>query len=135
MPEIDCWLKHYEDTHQDLTYPAVYWAAVNMVVLGTVGILWTLPIPDEFFEISPLLNRGTAFLMASAVYYFIISVSLAFGMLHYVLGVGGVHSWLMLSDFSTIRVSIGEGNDEAQIDEAARVFTRIIKRLRSLAKR
>lgn len=107
MDESDGWLKHYEDTHQDLTYPAVYWAAVNMVVLGTVGILWTLPIPDEFFEISPLLNWGTAFLMASAVYYFIISVSLAIGMLPYLLGVAGVHAWLMQSDFSPIRVSIG----------------------------
>jgi len=65
MTETDGWLKLYEDTHQDLTYPAVFWAAVPMVVLGTVGVLWTLPIPDEFFEISPLLNWGTAFLMAS----------------------------------------------------------------------
>ena len=61
-----------------------------MVVLGTVGLLWTLPIPDEFFEISPLLNWGTAFLMAAAVYYFIISVSLAIGMLPFILGVAGV---------------------------------------------
>jgi hypothetical protein len=107
MSESDGWLKRYEDTHQDVTYPTVYWAAVNMVVLGTVGIFWTLPIPDEFFEISPLLNWGTAFLMASAVYYFIISVSLAIGMLPYVLGVAGVQAWLMQSDFSPIRVSIG----------------------------
>ena len=107
MTETDGWLKRYEDTHQDLTWPMVYWAAVPMVVVGTVGILWTLPIPDEFFEISPLLNWGTAFLMASAVYYFIISVSLAIGMLPYVLGVAGVQAWLAQSDFSPIRVSIG----------------------------
>ena len=93
MTETDGWLQHYEDTHQDLTYPVIYWAAVPMVVLGTVGILWTLPIPDEFFEISPLLNWGTAFLMAAAVYYFIISVPLAIGMLPFVVGIAGIQSW------------------------------------------
>ena len=107
MPEIDGWLKLYEETHQDLTYPVIYWAAVPMVVVGTVGVLWTLPVPDAFFEISPLLNWGTAFLMSAAVYYFIISVSLAIGMLPFVLGVAGIHTWLEQSDFSPLRVSIG----------------------------
>ena len=107
MPEIDGWLKHYEDTHQDLTYPVIYWAAVPMVVVGTVGVFWNMPIPDAFFEISPLLNWGTAFLMSAAVYYFIISVSLAIGMLPFVLGVAGIHTWLEQSDFSPLRVSIG----------------------------
>jgi uncharacterized membrane protein YGL010W len=107
MSETDGWLTIYEETHQDLTYPVIYWAAVPMVVLGTVGILWTLPIPDEFFEISPLLNWGTAFLMASAVYYFILPVSLAIGMLPFGLGIASIQIWLAQSDFSPLRVSIG----------------------------
>ena len=107
MTETDGWLKRYEETHTDLTYPAVYWASVPMVVLGIVGLLWTLPIPDEFFEISPLLNWGTAFLMATTVYYFIISVSLAIGMLPFVVGVAGVEMWLAQSEYSPFQVSIG----------------------------
>ncbi|MDJ0904639.1 MAG: DUF962 domain-containing protein [Woeseiaceae bacterium] len=107
MSETDSWLQLYEDTHQDLSYPVIYWAAVPMVVLGTVGILWTLPIPDQFFEISPLLNWGTVFLMATAVYYFIISVSLAIGMLPFLLGIAGIQNWLTNSDYSPLRVSIG----------------------------
>ena len=107
MTETDGWLKMYEDTHQDLTYPVVFWAAVPMVVLGTVGIFWNLPIPDEFFEISPLLNWGTAFLMATAVYYFIISVSLAIGMLPFILGVAAIQVWLAQSGFSPMHVSHG----------------------------
>jgi len=98
MTEMDSWLRRYEETHRDLTNPVFYWAAVPMVVLGTVGLLWALPIPDEFFEISPLLNWGTAFLMASAVYYFIISVSLAIGMLPFVIGVAGINMWLVGSN-------------------------------------
>jgi hypothetical protein len=107
MTETDGWLKLYEDTHQDLTYPVVFWAAVPMVVLGTVGTFWNLPIPDEFFEISPLLNWGTAFLMATAVYYFIISVSLAIGMLPFILGVAAIQVWLAQSGFSPMHVSLG----------------------------
>jgi len=107
MTESDGWLYRYEKTHGDITYPALYWAAVPMVVLGTVGVLWTLPIPDEFYEISPLLNWGTTFLMAAAVYYFIISVSLAIGMLPFIVGVGGVQMWLAQSAFSPLRVSLG----------------------------
>jgi uncharacterized membrane protein YGL010W len=107
MTETDSWLDHYEETHRDLTNPAVYWASVPLVVLGTVGLLWTVPVPDEFFEISPLLNWGTAFLMSTAVYYFIISVSLAIGMLPFVIGVAGVQIWLAGTEFSPFRVSLG----------------------------
>ena len=107
MSEIESWLERYEQNHQELTNPLVYWAAVPMIVLGTVGLLWYLPVPFEFYEISPLLNWGSAFLMATAIYYFIISLSLAIGMLPFLLGVAGIQSWLANSEFSPLRVSIG----------------------------
>ena len=107
MSEAGGWLEHYEETHRDLSYPAVYWAAVPTVVLGIVGLLWSLPVPDEFFEISPLLNWGSAFLMAATVYYFIISVPLAIGMLPFVLGVAALQFWLEQSGYSPIRVCAG----------------------------
>lgn len=105
MTETDAWLTRYEDSHRNLSYPVIYWAAVPMVVLGTVGLLWSLPVPDEFYNISPLLNWGSAFLMASAVYYFIISVSLAIGMLPFLLAVGALQMWLLQSDHSLERVA------------------------------
>jgi hypothetical protein len=107
MNEADDWLQRYEIAHAELRNPALYWAAVPMTVLGTVGLLWTLPVPDEFYAISPLLNWGSAFLMAAAVYYFIISVSLAIGMLPFVVGVAACQVWLEASEFSPLRVSGG----------------------------
>ena len=86
MSETHKWLERYEQNHNDLAYPLVYWAAVPMVSLGTVGLLWLLPVPAEFFDISPLMNWGSAFLMAATVYYFVISVPLAIGMLPFTLG-------------------------------------------------
>ena len=99
MTDIDNWLERYEANHQALRNPVVYWAAVPMVVIGTVGLLWTLPTPAEFFEISPLLNWGSAFLMATAIYYFIISLSLAIGMLPFLLGLAALQLWLAQSPY------------------------------------
>ena len=106
MSEIDNWLERYEQGHQDLTNPIVYWAAVPMVVLGTVGLLWSLPVPVQFFEISPLLNWGSAFLMATAIYYFIISLSLAIGMLPFLLGLAAIQLWLTDSPWPASGISI-----------------------------
>jgi hypothetical protein len=107
MAETDDWLKRYEDSHAELAYPVLYWVAIPMVVLGTVGLLWTLPTPDEYYDISPLLNWGSTFLMAATVYYFIISVPLAIGMLPFIIGVASAHAWLEVSDYSPLRVSVG----------------------------
>ena len=107
MTGIDNWLDRYEREHGDLTNPIVYWAAVPMVVLGTVGLFWYLPIPAEFVEISPLLNWGSAFLMATAIYYFIISLSLAIGMLPFLLGLAALQLWLEQSPYPQLGVSVG----------------------------
>ncbi len=105
MTEVDGWLARYEDSHDDLTNPFVYWASVPIIVLGTVGLLWVIPVPDAFYDISPLLNWGSAFLMVAVIYYFIISVSLAIGMLPFIIGIAAFHMWLAQSDYSALRVS------------------------------
>ena len=107
MTGIDNWLDRYAREHDDLTNPIVYWAAVPMVVLGTVGLLWYLPIPAEFVEISLLLNWGSTFLMATAIYYFIISLSLAIGMLPFLLGLAAFQLWLGQSPYPQVGISIG----------------------------
>jgi len=105
MTDTDDWLQRYETNHRDLRSLWVYWAAVPTLIVGTVGLLWNLPTPIEFYEISPLLNWGSAFLMVAAVYYFIISLSLAIGLLPFVLGIAFIQMWLQQSDYSPTRVS------------------------------
>ncbi|MGI9233453.1 MAG: hypothetical protein ACR2RD_07470 [Woeseiaceae bacterium] len=107
MSDNDSWLDRYEQRHTDLTNPVVYWAAVPMVVVGTVGLLWSLPIPVEFYEISPFLNWGSAFLIAATIYYFIISLSIAIGMLPFMLGLASLQLWLSASGYPAQGVSIG----------------------------
>lgn len=107
MTDSDGWLERYAEIHENLVHPAVYWAAVPVVVTGTVGLLWSLPVPAQFYEISPLLNWGSAFLMAAAVYYFIISLPIAIGMLPFILGVAAIQLWLEQSLYSHPQVAGG----------------------------
>jgi uncharacterized membrane protein YGL010W len=107
VTDIDNWLNRYEESHQDLRNPIVYWASIPMVVVGMTGLLWALPVPLEFPEISPLLNWGSAFLMVTAIYYFIISLSLAIGLLPFLLGLASIQMWLISSGFPAMAISIG----------------------------
>ena len=107
MSETDKWLIDYGESHRDIGNGGMYWLAVPLLVVGTVGLLWSLPVPDAFFNISPFLNWGSAFLMAAVIYYFIISISLAIGMLPFMFGTAALVSWLGMSGYPLIWVSAG----------------------------
>lgn len=107
MSDTDRWLTDYGENHRDIRFAGIYWVAVMTLVLGTVGMLWSLPVPHEFARISPVLNWGTTFLMAAVVYYFIISMPLAIGMLPFIGGVVALQIWLVESPYSLVRVSSG----------------------------
>lgn len=94
MSEQDHWLKVFAARHESAESPAVYWLSLLSLLVGTVGILWSLPVPGEFLRISPIMNWGSTFLMAAAVYYFIISVALGFGMVPFILALGALEAWL-----------------------------------------
>ena len=109
MSETDRWLDDYGASHRNISHPPVYWLSVIVIVVGTVGLLWALPVPDEFLAISPLLNWGTAFLLSAVVYYFIISLALAFGMLPFVVCIVMFHLWLQYSIYSALYRLGGHG--------------------------
>ena len=127
MTDIDSWLVRYAETHDSLRNPIVYWAAVPMLVVGLTGLLWALPVPGEFRAISPLLNWGSAFLMVTAIYYFIISLSLAIGLLPFLLGLAAIQLWFAgsglplapiatgLTIAGTVGLVLGRGNDPRAI--------------------
>ena len=104
MQKTDTWLSDYGEDHQSLRFAGVYWVAVLGLVLGTVGLLWSLPVPAQFEEISPALNWGSTFLMATMVYYFIISMPLAIGMLPFVFGIAAVQIRLQESPWPLDRI-------------------------------
>ena len=107
MTDIENWLTRYEQNLQLLDKPVAYWLAVPLFVVGMIGLLWALPVPTEFQKISPLLNWGSTFLMVTAIYYFIISLSLAIGLLPLLLGLAAIQLWLANSGFPAIALSTG----------------------------
>lgn len=107
MAETDKWLNDYGECHRNISFGPIYWVAVLTLVIGTVGMFWSLPIPVEFTRISPVLNWGSAFLMATVVYYFIISMPLAVGMLPFVFGIAAIQIWLEESPWNIMQVSSG----------------------------
>ena len=94
MAETDIWLAEFGERHRNVNNPVTYWISMLLLLLGTVGVLWSLPVPDALVKISPLLNWGSTFLMAAIVYYFIISVPLGLGMLPFVWGIWALQIYL-----------------------------------------
>ena len=90
MLQTEKWLGEHADIGASPGNRVLNWICVPVLVTGLVGLLWSLPVPAIFSESSPVLNWGTLFLMAAVVYYFILSISLAFGILPFVVLVAAV---------------------------------------------
>ena len=106
MTDTERWLAEYGDNHDQTGNRVLHWIAVSLFIFGTVGMLWALPIPDAFLKISPLLNWSITFLMAAEVYYFIISISLAIGMLPFVVAIATLIALLSTAVTSLLWFSI-----------------------------
>lgn len=80
LKPVQQWLDEYGESHQNPVNKAVHWVCVPLIALSLIGLLWALPVPSAFQDISPVLNWGVLFMMASVVYYFVLSPPLALGM-------------------------------------------------------
>jgi uncharacterized membrane protein YGL010W len=90
----DEWLSRYGRYHNHKTNCLIHSLTIPFVVMSLVGLLWSLPAPETFEQATPVLNWGTIFLMTAIMYYFIMSISLAFGILPFaILVIFGV-DWL-----------------------------------------
>jgi uncharacterized membrane protein YGL010W len=92
MRDADRWLEEYSRSRQ-ATGGVLPWLSIPAIVISLVGLLWSIPVPEPFRQASPALNWGTVFLMASVVYYFIMSIRLAFGSLPFVIFSVGAVAW------------------------------------------
>ena len=95
MKSVNQWLAEYGESHQNPSNKLLHWVCVPIIVVSLVGMLASLPVPQGFTTISPLLHWGTLLLFAAVAYYFAMSWSLAFGM---VLFAGVVTAVVVLLD-------------------------------------
>ena len=94
IQSVQSWLDEYGESHQNLTNKAIHWIFVPLIALSLIGVLWDLPVPAAFADISPVMNWGMLFMMASVVYYFIMSPKLAVGMVLLMIVFALVLGWL-----------------------------------------
>lgn len=80
MKTADEWFREYGTSHQNPTNKMIHWICVPAIVFSLVGVLWSLPRPDAFAQVSPWLNWGTAFVALAMIYYVALSWPLAVGM-------------------------------------------------------
>jgi len=80
LTRVEDWLDEYGESHGNPVNKAIHWICVPLIALTVIGLLWALPVPQAFTDISPIMNWGMLFMMASVVYYFILSPSLGLGM-------------------------------------------------------
>ena len=90
IKKIDSWLEEYEESILKDCSLLGFLLAVHFIIIGITGLLWSLPLPEEFKKISPLLNWSTTFLMVTAVYYFIISISIGIGSIPFLLALSAI---------------------------------------------
>lgn len=81
MKGADEWFKEYGESHMNPVNKTIHWICVPAIVFSLIGLLWSLPAPRIFLEISPWINWGTLFVAAAMLYYLALSWPLAIGMM------------------------------------------------------
>ena len=81
MKSADAWFEEYGESHRHPVNKFIHWFCVPAIVFSLVGLLWAIPVPRTFAEISPWLNWGSLFVLAALLYYFVLSWPLAIGMI------------------------------------------------------
>ncbi|HET7175232.1 MAG TPA: Mpo1-like protein [Gammaproteobacteria bacterium] len=81
MRTIQSWLDEYGESHRNPVNKKIHWVCVPLIMLSVLGMLWFTPRPGFFTALSPYLNWATLLILASLVYYALLSPRLAAGML------------------------------------------------------
>lgn len=81
MRSVSDWLAEYGASHQNPTNKLLHWICVPPIVLAVMGLLASVPVPAAFAAVSPWLNWAGIVAAATLLYYLLLSVRLAAGVL------------------------------------------------------
>jgi len=79
LTSLDEWADRYGELKAHRAGKASAWLGIPLVMVSLIGLLWSIPVPGVLREASPAINYATLFIMATFVYYCILSISLALG--------------------------------------------------------
>ena len=79
MRTMHQWLDEYGESHQNSSNELLHWICVPTIVMTVLGLLWAIPVPQAFPDVSPWLNWATITIALAVIYYFTLSVALGVG--------------------------------------------------------
>ena len=82
MKSINQWLDEYAVSHQNPTNKIVHFVCVPVIFFTVVGLLYSIKLPVEIAPGLPLTVADIVVVLV-AIYYFMLSVPLAIGMVLY----------------------------------------------------
>lgn len=80
MKSIEAWLEEYGVSHQNPTNKLIHRICVPLIFFSIVGFFYAIKLPVEIAAGLPL-NLAVPMVVAVTIYYFILSRTLALGML------------------------------------------------------
>ena len=80
MTKIEAFLEEYGSSHQNATNKLIHWVCVPLIFFSIVGLFYSVELPIEVAA-GIKLNLAVLVLAFVTVYYFLLSRSLAIGML------------------------------------------------------
>jgi uncharacterized membrane protein YGL010W len=75
---IDEWADRYGRLRRGGPGKVSAWLGIPLAVASLIGLLWSAPVPAVLRDASPAINFATLFVVATFVYYCILSISLGF---------------------------------------------------------
>ncbi|MFI4920299.1 MAG: DUF962 domain-containing protein [Gammaproteobacteria bacterium] len=81
MRTIQSWLDDYSVSHRNPVIKRIHWVCVPLIMLSALGFLWGAARPEAFATFGPYANWATLAILASLIYYALLSPRLAAGML------------------------------------------------------
>ena len=93
---LDEWADKYGELRAAGPGAPTAWIGIPLIVSSLIGMLWTIPVASALTDASPAINYATLFLMATFVYYCILSIALALGAFLFLLAATAPSIWLSL---------------------------------------
>src|SRR5258708_7291822 len=93
MRTADDWVREYGESHRHGANKLLHWVCVPAIVLSVIGLIWMLPVPRAWREMSPWINWASFAMLAALLYYGLISPRLALGMIPVLAAMAGAVLW------------------------------------------
>jgi len=75
------WLDEYGSSHRNPTNEALHWICVPVILWCVLGLLWITPFPSGIRAVMPFANWATLICLLAFIYYAMLSLPLALGIL------------------------------------------------------